>query len=116
MLIMFSHGLFCPVSGISTKHDSEAKRPKFIHKYWEVSKPDLLIFSDLVKDAVPTLYHKNQLCRTQFVSRILIFSLSFFLSFFQHAGNQRGRILDFISHPNFEQSHPKNTKVKRVLG
>jgi hypothetical protein len=36
------------------------KRPKFIHKYWEVSKPDLLIFSDLVKDVVPTLYHKNQ--------------------------------------------------------
>jgi hypothetical protein len=92
MLIMFSHGVFCPVSGVSTKHDSEAKRPKFIHKYWEVSKPDLLIFSDLVKDVVPTLYHKNQLWtgdRTQFVSRILNFPLS--LSFFQHAGNQRGR-------------------------
>jgi hypothetical protein len=60
MLIMFSHGLFCPVSGVSTKHDSEAKRPKFIHKYWEVWKPDLLIFSDPVKDVVPTIGSSSQ--------------------------------------------------------
>ncbi len=97
---MFSHGLFCPVSGVSTKHDSEAKKAQ-IHS--QILGSFKARFADF--------FRSGKRCGSYIISQEPN-------SFFEHAGNQRGRsldgnflILDFINHPNFEQSHSKNMEV-----